>query len=267
MRYSTLVSGVRLTTVVVLAASARSFAASDVIFVDHAASGANTGESWDNAFFDLQDALDVAEPGAQVWVRRGTYRPDRETNDPTRSFAVPESVAVYGSFLGTETDLSQRTVDPASTVLSGFLDGNQSHHVVRIENNASESVLDGFTVTGGLPDSESGGGVRVVSAEATLSNLIVRDNASGRSPHFVFPPGPLAVGGGGVYCGLGAVVRIESSMFASNIARTGLRGLSKDGHIGFGGSGGRGGAVYFRNGSSGIIRDCSFVANETGWGG
>ena len=45
------------------------------IFVDAYATGAGNGNSWQNAFTDLQAALFAAQPGDGVWVALGTYKP------------------------------------------------------------------------------------------------------------------------------------------------------------------------------------------------
>src|SRR5690606_12302184 len=43
------------------------------VYVDANATGANDGSSWEDAFVDLQDALNG--PAAEIWVAKGTYRP------------------------------------------------------------------------------------------------------------------------------------------------------------------------------------------------
>src|SRR5207249_1273712 len=114
----------------------------------------------------------------QVWVAKGTYYPDEGTgytdNDRDASFVMKNSVAIYGSFAGTEATLSARTATVMATntsILSGDIDhdtdplvvtgsgstlsisgnGGNSYHVIRNNNNGlnSSAVLDGFTITGG----------------------------------------------------------------------------------------------------------------------
>ena len=48
------------------------------IYVDVDASGSNDGSSWTNAYIYLQDALDVAVSGNDIWVAKGTYYPDED---------------------------------------------------------------------------------------------------------------------------------------------------------------------------------------------
>jgi hypothetical protein len=63
-------------------------AAARVWHVSADAAGANNGDSWSDAFTDLQDALAVAQSGDEIWVVADTYRPDRGTGDRTMSFEL-----------------------------------------------------------------------------------------------------------------------------------------------------------------------------------
>ena len=134
--------------------------AQPILYVDADASGADDGSSWTNAFEELDEALDAAESGAQIWVAEGVYYP---TDDPERaeSFFLKSGVAVYGGFTGTETSLDQRTADPDENgcVLSGDIgaeddDSDNSYHVIIAAGVDDTAVLDGFLVTGGNADGE-----------------------------------------------------------------------------------------------------------------
>src|SRR5947208_1339464 len=96
----------------------RSLPSATVWHVNAAATGGDTGQSWSNAFTDLQSALSAAHSGDQIWVAEGTYKPTGAT-DRSVSFALRAGVAVYGGFSGAEAQLSQRNWGQHVTTLSG----------------------------------------------------------------------------------------------------------------------------------------------------
>lgn len=161
--------------------------------------GLDTGScnSWANAC-TLTRALSVSGPGDEVWVQQGTYKPTNGT-DRSASFILGDGVAVYGGFVGTETQRNQRNANPANTILSGEI-GNQalrtdnSFHVVTIDNAGAGTLLDGFTITRGyVADGDGnpyGAGVYITNSSPTLSNLIITENQAGNT---------VGSGGGGVF--------------------------------------------------------------------
>jgi hypothetical protein len=102
-----------------------SAAAQRVLFVNHAAGGANDGTSWADAFVSLQDALAEARSGDEIWVAAGVYRPDQGvgiiSGDRGASFELKNEVAVYGGFAGGEERREERDWEVNATVLSGDL--------------------------------------------------------------------------------------------------------------------------------------------------
>ncbi len=96
-----------------------------IIYVDQGATGSEDGSTWENAFTDLQDALQVAVAPQQIWVAGGIYRPT-STSDRTISFVLKSGVHIFGGFYGAETDIDQRIPDATPTVLSGDLLANDS---------------------------------------------------------------------------------------------------------------------------------------------
>ncbi|MCP9766353.1 hypothetical protein EGI22_00435 [Lacihabitans sp. LS3-19] len=126
------------------------------LYVRQSASGENNGESWPNAFVDLQDALKEAATGAEVWVAEGTYKPTQSL-DRTLSFVLPDSVKIYGGFAGNEPESfnpKQRNFASNISVLSGEIgiQGNQidnTYHVVYSQNVSQETLLDGFNIKNG----------------------------------------------------------------------------------------------------------------------
>jgi len=62
------------------------------------------GTSWSDAYQDLQQALDIANPGDTILVASGTYYPTKDSlgnypsNPRNQTFYIPKGVAVLGGF-------------------------------------------------------------------------------------------------------------------------------------------------------------------------
>jgi Bacterial Ig domain len=147
-----------------------------ICFVNGAATGANTGSSWSDAYTNPQFAL--INPGCtEIWVAKGVYKPTLGTIQDV-SFVIPSGVEIYGGFAGGETNRDARLPAVNLTVLSGDIDnndanaastgvdespadvvGNNSYHVIFINGGVgavpvtSATVVDGFTITGGHANS------------------------------------------------------------------------------------------------------------------
>lgn len=130
MRYRDLFLRLYLMLFAVLA-FAQAGHAQQVIYVKANATGANDGSSWQDAFTQLQPAIDAATAADQIWVAGGTYYPTQQRIagvNRSRSFVIPDAkngLRIFGGFAGTETQLSQR-VNPQAHVsrLSGDMDLN-----------------------------------------------------------------------------------------------------------------------------------------------
>lgn len=154
--------------------------------------GGGNGSAWGaSAYKYLRDALaqaDVIVGGGgtvQVWVRAGTYKPDRSNASPggtgstSATFAMASGVGIYGGFAGNETLLSQRNPTTNVTILSGDLLGNDAQnfqftsdnslHVLTATGVSATAVLDGVTVSGGNANSTSGGGLLITNGSPTVA--------------------------------------------------------------------------------------------------
>lgn len=130
----------------------------------------NDGSSWATPV-SLNQALIASSICTEIWVAKGVYKPGATVNG---TFSVAPNVAVYGGFVGTETARTQRNSAVNLTVLSGDVDnndttdangidvdathivGNNANHVISLGGNQSigaNTVLDGFTITGGNANS------------------------------------------------------------------------------------------------------------------
>ncbi len=166
-------------------------------YVNGAASGANDGSSWADAYTDLSAALDAATAG-DVWIAAGTYVPADAGLDSFNTFLIMNPVNVYGGFAGTEASIGDR-VDGNVTVLSGDVAGDDTDnvftankddnlfHVMTIDVGDDDIViLDGLTISGGstsLDNSSgqtyvySGGGVYATST-VEINNCDVNNNSA-----------------------------------------------------------------------------------------
>jgi hypothetical protein len=195
----------------------------NIIYVNDDANGFNNGGRWDNAFTDLQDALDLAVSGMEIWVATGTYKP-REipfgTGDRNKTFQMKNGVSIYGGFGGTEDPCNfnpdNRDFITNETILSGDLNGNDipgdfgtnrddnCHHVFRhFSGLDTTAVLDGFTITGGHADPDIyGGGMYNEHTSPTVRNCIFSSNYAYR-------------GGGGMYNNVSSPI-VSQCTFSNN---------------------------------------------------
>ena len=188
--------------VLVVVGGQGAMAADSIIYVDAEATGANNGTSWDDAYAELQPALEDAADGDEVWVAAGIYTPTVKhggTSDRYRSFQMKNGVAIYGGFDPSVGDLAfeDRDWEANRTILSGDLNGDDepgfendddnSYHVFyhpEGTNLDSTAILDGFTITAGNANGDSslantGGGMcNEFGSSPMLTNCTFEGNSA-----------------------------------------------------------------------------------------
>jgi hypothetical protein len=144
-----------------------------IIYVNkNVVGGTGSGNSWENAYKELADALKWADQNKalfsavnplQIWVAAGTYNPKYSPQDGTNrftnktrdnTFLLVDNVKVYGGFAGTETAFANRNWVTNVTILSGEIGSSttisdNAYHVVVSAGTSQHAVLDGFSITGG----------------------------------------------------------------------------------------------------------------------
>ncbi|MFT3979492.1 MAG: choice-of-anchor Q domain-containing protein [Ferruginibacter sp.] len=187
-----------------------------IYYVDAARpNNSGAGTSWATAKRDLQEAINAASYGSQIWVKKGTYNPTKDqygnlnptnSNIRHRTFTLKNGVKVYGGFAGNETTLSSRDIALNITILSGDLYNNDvvtgsgpslsivniednSFHVIVCQNCNNTTLLDGFTIRGGYANAQStsttmygsfnnkqGAGMFIKDADINVANCIFKNN-------------------------------------------------------------------------------------------
>ena len=99
-----------------------------VYYVKSGATG--DGSSWAQASGSIDQMLEVAQSGDEIWIAIGVYKPVRlikSSKKNSRAFMLKEGVSLYGGFVGTEQSKAERVAGASGkpydyaneTVLSG----------------------------------------------------------------------------------------------------------------------------------------------------
>ncbi|MEM6297215.1 MAG: BspA family leucine-rich repeat surface protein, partial [Bacteroidota bacterium] len=253
----------------------------------------NSGADWNNALATLGEALNRSDFGDRIFVARGTYYPETELDldgsggsDPReRTFNIPDGVEVYGGFAGNEASITQTVLDNRDfvtneTILSGDFNNDDSYtvtpgtpssinvvapvenayHVVYTFGISEETLVSGFTITGGAangpaPNGETfffqrGGGWFNDGSGAGNASLPQMDNLRFENN--------MASNVGGAFYSVGS--------FGGDISNQ-LTNCTFTGNICFG----LGGAVHLDAFQGGTVNPsfslCSFIANTANFGG
>lgn len=208
------------------------------LYVRGNATGANNGIDWANAYTRLQTALTLAKDGDEIWVAKGRYLPYAHVDS---SFYMVSGVKMYGGFAGTENQLAERAADASGrfTVNETELNGNdQNRHVINNSTLLSaETMIDGFTISGGNSNNYGGGIYHLAAAvNGTFRNLVLKNN---KSFHY----------GGGIY-NVATALKMDNILFEGNVL------------IG----GNRYGAGMHNSGANAILNKVTFIGNQAALG-
>ncbi|MHC4743208.1 MAG: right-handed parallel beta-helix repeat-containing protein, partial [Planctomycetota bacterium] len=286
-------------------------ASGKVVYVDDDATFLGDGASWETAFIYLQDALMFTDAGDEIRVAQGIYRPDdfglseRPSMGRDETFQLINGVTLKGGYAGLgEPDPNVRDIKLYETILSGDLEGNDadldspedllrdqtrtenSYHVVTSSGTDPNTVLDGFTITGGNSDNRSGpkgkgAGINNLTGSPMLSNCTITGNSSslegagmlsGGRPtltNCTFSDNCSDYSGGGMYGGGG--VTLTNCNFIGNVADYEGGGLCTtyaeydtiltNCTFAANKSGGRGGGILLD--SDAALTNCTFNGNST----
>ncbi|WP_192348707.1 MBG domain-containing protein [Algoriphagus sp. Y33] len=212
--------------------------ANNILYVDQSVDGGlSNGNSWENAYATLQQALAYTEVNwlgqdevLKIYVAEGTYFPTEDT-DETKTFQLFNNVEIYGGFPSGGGTFDSRNWKENQTILSGdiiarstsliespfaFSNGN-SLHVVSGSGTDASAILDGFYINAGFAigdgEKSDGAGVFIKTGSPNLTNLMVIANRSGRY-------------GGGMANSEGASPNLLNVIFKANYTSNGGGGMS-----------------------------------------
>lgn len=166
-------------------------------------------------FPSIQAAIDGSLSGSTIIVAAGTYE---------------ERIDFRGKAI------EVRSLDGPDVTI---IDGNGGHVVTVATNEGPESILRGFTITGGSGPGDGGGGILCINSSPLIDECIVRDNTSvefGGGMLVVGNAGPtvrktifkdnVAANGGGGICALldNTTIVVEDCVFEGNSSDVGLGG-------------------------------------------
>jgi len=239
----------------------------DIIYADKSAfAGYNNGTSWDNAYIDLQSALDRAAAGcgSKIWVAEGTYQ------HKTSAFQLVDGVAIYGGF---PTGGGIRDWLINETILDG------GTYVVKAQDVNAATILDGLTIKSGLE------GINLYSSSPKIINCKIQNNGYGIYCQSNSDPNIINCNiesnwEVGVYCdnshpkitncviannGEDSTDEYVSGIYCNNSSPT-ITNCIFSGNLAFGKEP-KGGAMINGGDSSPVITNCFFTDNKAIYGG
>ncbi len=249
------------------------------LYVNSAATAGGNGTSWTTAFKYLQDALIMGAGCSnitEIWVARGTYRPDRGegfvAGNRDAAFQMSNNLAIYGGFSGSETTLEQRNWTTFVSTLSGDIGvtdapDDNSYTVVSSSATNNSAVIDGFTIQDGQATNTAsityssprscGGGIFNEGGSPIIRNCTFKNNQADDS-------------GGAIYNWRNSTPLIDNCTFMGNFSGKGSsihneRASNAAIHNCFF-SNNSGSAIYNAE-SSATISQCNFVENDATFGG
>ncbi len=220
----------------------------DIIYpawhVDGDVASSGDGRTWPTAFKTIQEAIDSAVGGEEIWVKMGTY-------PLSVPIDVDKAVAIYGGFAGVETNRFQRDWQTNITTVDGQ---GSVYHCFEVWTG----TIDGFTVTGGnangtsVPDNL--GGAMYIPGEANIANCRFSGNS--------------AISGGAIYTYYHYSANIDNCEFSGNTANIGgaISNVSSEPNITNcifrNNTAISGGAIFNSSESGPTINGCIFETNQ-----
>lgn len=200
-------------------------------------------ELWGDAFYNLQDALDAAQSGDEIWIAEGHYYPPINTPEGRSEgfLMIAKGVTIIGGFKGFENSADQRRGSAKKTILDGNINNrnevtDNAYNLFRFGGaNSQQTTIDSLSFANAYNNSNRyiGGAVRIGGGVVSFKNCIFENNYSYES-------------GAAIRASFGGGMKVLNSTFEFNHA---------DGY---------GGAIV---GIGGVIFNSNFRNNSANYGG
>lgn len=244
-------------------------------YVTPEGAGAKTGESWENAFATVQDAIDASATGGTIYLAGGVFT-NAQSDAAEPSLCVVTNIArlvFRGGYAGSGTPGERGSARSVIHNLSG-----SRRRILRAVN--AELLFDGVDAEGGYVYTNEnfyGAGFNLQNCETTLTNCNFHNNMC-----YSTSGGYKRFNGGGVYVSGGSLMALDCN-FTNNVVRS-----TADNHNQYGGGfyatgatsfefkrcrfgwnyamspykTSLGGAICAEGCGIGVIDECAFVTNH-----
>lgn len=216
--------------------------------------GTGNGDSWQEAAGDLDEMMEKASSGDEIWIAKGVYKPTRlikASKKNSRAFVLKDGVSLYGGFAGNESSIAQREKGwqaysfTNETVLSG--DDDVEDVWTRTFMNATD-YLYGWEVENNMIPGTENNSNHILYSSSTLEHPTTINGITLKGGNACV--WNVKAAGGAVYDS--GNVRIESCKVMENSAY--FTAESAAPHT-------LGGAVYLDGSDGAAITDCLFARN------
>jgi Right handed beta helix region len=228
--------------------------------------------NWYTAATNIQNAVDLANPGDLVLVTNGIYiGGERVVSGLTTNCVVVTNAITVQSIGG-----------PSVTVIQAYPVAGNTNGTLRCVYLGSGSTLSGFTLENGATKSDSGAGIYCDSSNAVIFDCVITGNSArfdGGGIYFqstnelvtncIITDNSAGSSGGGVYSGYGSTGTYSDCVISSNTASGGGGGVFLGPNsimdncvINGNSSQGAGGGIYCEYVPSALI-NCTIVGNHS----
>ena len=131
------------------------------------------GNPWNGAHSFLEEALEQAETGDQIWMAKGTCLP--KEIELGKGIEILKGIKLFGGFSIGDTSLSQREPDTLTTI-----SGNNRIAPVIVCKSLDTIIMKNIAVIKGSSRRSDGGALKIDTSNVILENCDLSNNFAPR---------------------------------------------------------------------------------------